>query len=929
MKKQPVISKIKMKPENQSISETGIPGRNTHYNQQGAIGVVNGPVVAIGRHLKLRYSEIEINIRLLGEDGESDPGIFPYSLPGFRLSLLDGHLPAVTAEFDREQIHYQLAFLMVPDESGPFDLCEISVENRGEKAATGRLCINIDGPLNLELGPGTVLVGKTPVAYFSSGIQAEILQRAVGLCDLTATASANSWETPLFKPNPAKHDIAFFSGRIGWDYNPVEYRFAAEKGKRYTVFAGVCDFKHSTPGQREVNPGEKIFSVDVEGDSSQTIDYRNDPQLDSPRLLRFNATDTDGDGAVWIRSQAKTEIPDAIALLSGIWVFPEEQFNEEDVLKGRLNEKALFYVNVGGSAPIYYPDEWVCEDPSFLYAALKIKPSLRPGEKAQYLLRIPAIDRPEPMAYALPRRPRWHNPGERRNLGIEETRRRETAALLPEEAKARVRKYWEEQFKQGARYLVPEKTVVDLYKASLAQLFIHRLPLKEGPILPIGGGPQFYFDFAERDCAYGVHAIDLAGFGDDAESLLENYLKPKEYFDQPRWHLGQWKDGSWLTRGHEQDTQGQVLWTLGEHFRFSGNLGWLTRAYPFIKRGVEYVISRRADYKARINNADDPRYGLWIPGYDESGKWGEVTNSYYFSYWTVAGLRLAVTGARAMGRTDDAQRWQTELNDLLSCLRKSIAKTFYCLDERRGHLIRYPEYPASDDIWGTQEAVWPGEVLDPHDPKVTATLRFMEERTYSRRGVFVLGDDAAVIWPSSASAAWAMNYLYRGEPDRVVEIFYAMIDNAGPTLSWAETVNLTTNRGAGDQPYTWGHACYIILLRHMLIHEQGNRLHIAPAIPRKWLSSPEGITVEEAPTCFGELSYHIKLRSEKDILSAKIELNPRKMPEEIILHLRLMESYRVREVRVNDGAHELFTDTEIILRRPEREMLLEVFLSRF
>jgi hypothetical protein len=47
---------------------------------------------------------------------------------------------------------------------------------------------------------------------------------------------------------------------------------------------------------------------------------------------------------------------------------------------------------------------------------------------------------------------------------------------------------------------------------------------------------------------------------------------------------------------------------------------------------------------------------------------------------------------------------------------------------------------------------------------------------------------------------------------------------------------------------------YAILLRHMLVDEQGDELHLLPAVPDGWLDEGRTITVQRLPTHFGELA---------------------------------------------------------------------------
>src|ERR1017187_10280885 len=104
----------------------------------------------------------------------------------------------------------------------------------------------------------------------------------------------------------------------------------------------------------------------------------------------------------------------------------------------------------------------------------------------------------------------------------------------------------------------------------------------------MGGNCLDYYDFAERDSAYEIVGLDETGRHDQAEAFLNIYLARRGELKNDRWPLGQDDEGKWMTRGGEEDTQGFVLWALGEHYMLSRDKAWLSRAWPWIKRGLEY-----------------------------------------------------------------------------------------------------------------------------------------------------------------------------------------------------------------------------------------------------------------------------------------------------------------------------------------------------
>ena len=136
--------------------------------------------------------------------------------------------------------------------------------------------------------------------------------------------------------------------------------------------------------------------------------------------------------------------------------------------------------------------------------------------------------------------------------------------------------------------------------------------------------------------------------------LLNPFLTARDELQSSRWSLGQDAQGMWMTRAGEEDTQGQVLWALGEHFMLTRDLDWLGRAWPWIEKGLDYIRRQREQQKSAYPDPDDPRHGLWIAGTDESKSWGSITHSYYFSYWIECALRFGVIEAESLDANSQA-----------------------------------------------------------------------------------------------------------------------------------------------------------------------------------------------------------------------------------------------------------------------------------
>jgi len=88
-----------------------------------------------------------------------------------------------------------------------------------------------------------------------------------------------------------------------------------------------------------------------------------------------------------------------------------------------------------------------------------------------------------------------------------------------------------------------------------------------------------------------------------------------------------------------------------------------------------------------------------------------------------------------------------------------------------------------------------------------------------------------------------------------------------------------TGRPARATPCAAASASYILLLRDMLVREDGDALHLCPCVPKQWLTKP--LTVENLPTTFGPLSFRATLEDGKLVVEPKLQA--RRQPKRLIV----------------------------------------------
>lgn len=100
-------------------------------------------------------------------------------------------------------------------------------------------------------------------------------------------------------------------------------------------------------------------------------------------------------------------------------------------------------------------------------------------------------------------------------------------------------------------------------------------------------------------------------------------------------------------------------------------------------------------------------------------------------------------------------------------------------------------------------------------------------------------------------------------------------------------------------------------------------MHIAPATPRKWLAQPEPIGVEDAPSQFGPVTYHLQADPDRTTIRGDVRLDPQRKPSRLLVHIRAPGGRGLRSVMVNGEPWWAFYGDTVIIPDPAPELRIE------
>ncbi|NQU23308.1 MAG: discoidin domain-containing protein [Candidatus Nealsonbacteria bacterium] len=421
----------------------------------------------------------------------------------------------------------------------------------------------------------------------------------------------------------------------------------------------------------------------------------------------------------------------------------------------------------------------------------------------------------------------------------------------------RTREYWRGVMDRAAEIEVPCR------KASEALLAAHVCQLIANDHGEVHGGEDFYDRFYPRDGAYQVMELEEAGLAESAAKAVEHYL---EWQDEE----GRFRGGG--NQGKQLDANGQSVWTLWQYAKITGDREFLQRVYPRMLRAVRWTM------KARRATAPPFTGVLHAAPADGECLWQGKHHIVGYDVWNLRGMLCTADAATILGKTADAEELAAEAaayrRDIDAAWKKTGLKHFP------------PSWETAGTHWGNTETLWPTELFARDDPRVAALSRHVRE---DFAGGFIEG---TMQWKGTGSveaihpymgAYTTMVDLIRGDHEQVVVDFYWYLLHSTAAHAFPEGIYYKRRMAWSHTiPHVTGACNYAIMLRHMLVHEAGDELHLLSAVPDWWLADGQQIHIKRLPTHFGEMAMTVRGTSEG--VEVELDRPQRQTPKKIVLH---------------------------------------------
>ncbi|WEN15485.1 discoidin domain-containing protein [Rhodanobacter sp. AS-Z3] len=315
----------------------------------------------------------------------------------------------------------------------------------------------------------------------------------------------------------------------------------------------------------------------------------------------------------------------------------------------------------------------------------------------------------------------------------------------------------------------------------------------------------------------------------------------------------------------ENDSQGELLFTIAEWWRFSHDLSGLKKLWPHVEHTVAYMDQLRNSERTSAQQGT-ALYGLMPASISHEGYSAKPMHSYWDDFWALRGYDDAIALANALDKPDEAARFTASRDVLRSDLQSSI------LAATREHAIYYVPGAAElgdFDPTSTTIALSPAGAQEWLPP---ALLQQTFERYWQD---FIARRDGSKAWDDYTPYEWRNvgAFVRLGWRERIPQLLAFFMADRRPAAwnQWAEVVGHDPRkpRFVGDMPHAWIASDYLRSLYDMFAWERASdhALVLAAGIPAAWLRQGH-IDIEGLRTPYGEL--HYSLREQHDQLQLEV-----------------------------------------------------------
>ena len=359
-----------------------------------------------------------------------------------------------------------------------------------------------------------------------------------------------------------------------------------------------------------------------------------------------------------------------------------------------------------------------------------------------------------------------------------------------------------------------------------------------------------------------------------SSALLKNGIV-KEVKDFTEWYASNLYENGKVpcvvdTRGPdpvpENDSHGQLIYLIKEYFNFTKDTSFLIAHNKDVLKVVTYIkslVNERLKDEYLIGS-DSLRafYGLVPESISHEGYSAKPMHSYWDDFFILKGLKDAQEIQKIIGDKENFE--------YVKAIRDQFQANLY---NSLNHAIKYKKIDfipgcvelGDFDATSTTVSLTPcNEFNNLPKPEIYNTFDKYYKYFSDRRD----GRINSINYTPYENRVIG-SFIMLNQPDKAHELIDFFLKDQRPQgwNHWAEVVWKDYRHAGyiGDMPHTWCGSDFINSVRSMFVYENelDRSLVVGAALYQDWIDSPSGMSVQNLPTYYGEISYSVKKEGNK------------------------------------------------------------------
>ncbi|MCX8106691.1 MAG: hypothetical protein N3D80_12560 [Ignavibacterium album] len=441
------------------------------------------------------------------------------------------------------------------------------------------------------------------------------------------------------------------------------------------------------------------------------------------------------------------------------------------------------------------------------------------------------------------------------------------------------------------------------YKLNLAYILINR----DGP--GIQPGSRSYERSWIRDGSLTSSALLKFGIKDEVKEFIEWYSK----YQYENGKIPCVVDRRGADPVPEHDSHGEYIFLLKQYFNFTKDTSLLKRYSMNVLKAVEYIKSlideRSTEHFKNGNDSVRAYYGILPESISHEGYSAKPMHSYWDNFFALRGLKDATEIFKIIGDEREFERIKNLRDEFRTNLYNSLQ---LAIKTRKIDYIPGCVELGDFDATSTTIALYPVNEKDNlPQPYLNNTFDKYFDFFEKRR-------DGKLDWINYTPYENRIigSFIFLDQPERVHELIKFFLNDQRPSgwNHWAEVVwkDKRFPGFIGDMPHTWVGSDFINAVRAMFVYENefDTSLVIGAGLYKEWINSENGISVENLPTYYGNLSYSIRKENNKFLLKLEGDL---KIPKGNIILKNFNSDLTPKSVLINGKSSNSFSNNSIMI----------------